>query len=157
MFCPNCGTKAMTAATFCHQCGSHLNDGYVGQGSSSSRPVYETCKVGVFIVANSFLVPFRQRTWQWSAKGFGPDGAYTVATSRPFKAPGGNENTGPLTAAGKTPIESEEARAHLIADLLRAGWEPLDANGREFRRTLGQAWNTALASPLFPLSTTLNE
>jgi hypothetical protein len=138
MYCPSCGTQAVIAATICHQCGSRLNDVHVGQGYSSSRPMYETCRVSVFIVANSFLVPFRQRTWQWFAEGLGPDGAYTVATSRPFKALEGNENTGPLTASGKTPIESEEVRAHLIAELLRAGWEPLDANGREFRRAVEQ-------------------
>ena len=97
--------------------------------------MFETCTVSVFIVANSF-VPFKKRIWQWFAEGVGPDGSKTVATSRPFKALAGTENTGPLTASGNTPVESQEARADLIADLLKSDWEPIDASGREFRRVI---------------------
>lgn len=138
MHCPNCGTQTVSNAKFCHVCASLLNTGLSVATSPSNIQVLETCTVRAFIVANSF-VPFKKRTWQWFAEGLGPDGAYTVAVSSSFKAMGGTENTGPLTATGQSPAESEAARIQLVAELLRSGWEPIDAYGREYRRVVNQS------------------
>ena len=135
MYCSNCGTQAVSDAEFCHKCGSQLSAESRASIAASSRRVFETCTVRAYRVEISY-VPFKKATWRWFAEAMGPNGAYTVAASLPFKAIAGNENFGPMTASGQPPAESESARSQLLADLLKAGWEPIDAYGREYRRVL---------------------
>lgn len=133
IFCPECGSKPVLSAAYCHICGRQLDSEESRPAQLSDEPVFEICTVHAYVTRNS-LVPFKKRTWQWFAEGLGPEGSYVVAASRAFVAVAGNQNTGPLTASGNPPIESEAARTDLISELLRKGWEPLDARGREFRR-----------------------